>query len=38
MYAPDFHNPARFWEIVSSSERTAALIEQVRSQSAVVAA
>jgi hypothetical protein len=29
MYADNFHNPARFWEIVSSPERTAALIEQV---------
>ena len=29
VYADAFHNPARFWEIVSSPERTAALIEQV---------
>jgi flavin-dependent dehydrogenase len=36
MYADNFHNPARFWEIVSSPERTAALIEQARSQSPLV--
>jgi 2-polyprenyl-6-methoxyphenol hydroxylase-like FAD-dependent oxidoreductase len=28
MYGEAFHNPAHFWEIVSSPERTAALIEQ----------
>ena len=32
MYADNFHNPARFWEIVSSPERTAALIEQSESR------
>jgi hypothetical protein len=38
MYADNFHNPARFWEIISSPERTAVLIEQVGSTSAMVAA
>jgi hypothetical protein len=32
MYADAFHNPARFWEIVSSPERTATLIEQFESR------
>jgi len=31
LYADGFHNPARFWELVSSPERIAALIEQVGS-------
>ena len=40
MYADGFHNPARFWEIVSSPEHIAALIEQVGAsrQGALVAA
>jgi 2-polyprenyl-6-methoxyphenol hydroxylase-like FAD-dependent oxidoreductase len=38
LYADGFHNPARFWELVSSPERIAALIEQVGSRSAMVAA
>jgi flavin-dependent dehydrogenase len=37
-YAEGFHNPARFWETASSPERIAALIEQVGSPSAIVAA
>jgi hypothetical protein len=38
VYADGFHNPARFWEIVSSPERTAALIEQFGSPSTVAVA
>jgi len=30
--ADGFHNAARFWEIVSSPERTTALIEQVEAR------
>ena len=37
-YADGFHNPARFWELVSSPERIAALIEQVGSPSALATA
>jgi 2-polyprenyl-6-methoxyphenol hydroxylase-like FAD-dependent oxidoreductase len=29
LYADALHNPARFWEILSSPERTVALIEQI---------
>ena len=35
MYVDGFHNPARFWEIVSSPARTAALIEQFASPGAL---
>jgi 2-polyprenyl-6-methoxyphenol hydroxylase-like FAD-dependent oxidoreductase len=38
LYADGFHNPARFWELVSSPEHVTALIAQVGSTSTMVAA
>jgi hypothetical protein len=40
LYADGFHNPAHFWDLVSSPERIAALIEQTRAtrQGAMVSA
>jgi hypothetical protein len=38
LYADGFHNPARFWELVSSPERIAAVIAQAGSPSAMAAA